>query len=236
MKDRPEKNNTFSEIPNRSIDSENDPHSRSNSSDESRLSKISLKTNSPNRQNGVNRHSDRIGYVCDSSTSESQIEGSKRGKSADHDRNKEENKKTPLDYLVEQAQREQRKMEEVAEMEGRMDRMEREKKYHNLKLQEKILNEEIERLDECSPDRNDLFQSQTEGDVKMYLCPKRDCGKTFPSLSRVRRHYIVHTGEKPYKCLNTDCRKTFSRKDNMLQHYRNHCYLSRKTKFKEFEL
>lgn len=60
-------------------------------------------------------------------------------------------------------------------------------------------------------------------DCKMYICPWNGCDKTFPSLSRIKRHYIIHTDIKPFKCLNPGCDRRFSRKDNMLQHYRVHC-------------
>jgi hypothetical protein len=72
-----------------------------------------------------------------------------------------------------------------------------------------------------------LFRIVDIDGKKEYSCPEKNCGKSFPSLSRIKRHYIVHTGVKPYKCLNPRCQKSFSRKDNMLQHYRSHCSLSK---------
>lgn len=59
--------------------------------------------------------------------------------------------------------------------------------------------------------------------TKKYKCPHPDCDKEFPSLSRIKRHFIIHTDIKPFKCENPECDKTFSRKDNMLQHSRVHC-------------
>jgi len=59
--------------------------------------------------------------------------------------------------------------------------------------------------------------------TKMFNCPWEDCDKAFPSLSRIKRHYIIHTDIKPFKCLNPGCDRRFSRKDNMLQHCRVHC-------------
>lgn len=56
-----------------------------------------------------------------------------------------------------------------------------------------------------------------------YMCPDPSCSKEFPSLSRIKRHFIIHTNIKPFKCQNKECDRTFSRKDNMLQHYRVHC-------------
>lgn len=66
-----------------------------------------------------------------------------------------------------------------------------------------------------------LFQLNEE--TKKFKCPHPDCDKEFPSLSRIKRHFIIHTDIKPFKCENPGCNKTFSRKDNMLQHYRVHC-------------
>ncbi|KAI4291641.1 hypothetical protein PAPHI01_0915 [Pancytospora philotis] len=63
------------------------------------------------------------------------------------------------------------------------------------------------------------FNAETE----KYMCPAEGCAKEFPSLSRIKRHFIIHTNIKPFKCRNKDCDRTFSRKDNMLQHYRVHC-------------
>lgn len=76
-------------------------------------------------------------------------------------------------------------------------------------------------------DLNDqIFMTiETSGGYE-YICPKKGCGKTFPSLSRIKRHYIIHTGAKPFVCLNSQCPKRFSRKDNMLQHYKTHCKFS----------
>ncbi|KAM0681325.1 transcriptional repressor [Glugoides intestinalis] len=65
--------------------------------------------------------------------------------------------------------------------------------------------------------------------TKMYNCPWKGCDKVFPSLSRIKRHYIIHTDIKPFKCLNLACNRRFSRKDNMLQHYRVHCPFANQT-------
>lgn len=74
-----------------------------------------------------------------------------------------------------------------------------------------------------------MFNSMTVDNKKIFLCPLESCKKNFPSLSRAKRHYIVHTGEKPFRCYNEKCHKTFSRKDNMLQHWRAHCAASKES-------
>ncbi|KAI5191753.1 hypothetical protein NEMIN01_1644 [Nematocida minor] len=67
------------------------------------------------------------------------------------------------------------------------------------------------------------FPCIVTGNKKIYRCTFHGCSKEFPSLSRMRRHYIIHTGAKPFKCLSAKCNKSFSRRDNMIQHYKGHC-------------
>lgn len=72
-------------------------------------------------------------------------------------------------------------------------------------------------------EEDENFPYTFEKGERVYSCPQQQCPKTFPSLSRIRRHYIIHTGFKPYTCMSIGCGKSFSRKDNMLQHFKNHC-------------
>ncbi|KAI5180925.1 hypothetical protein NEOKW01_1166 [Nematocida sp. AWRm80] len=67
------------------------------------------------------------------------------------------------------------------------------------------------------------------GGKRVFKCIFTGCSKVFPSLSRMRRHYIIHTGVKPFKCLNSKCHKSFSRRDNMIQHYKGHCMHTKST-------
>lgn len=147
----------------------------------------------------------------------------------------EQSKKTPLDYLIEEAQLEQRKMSRVESYEKEKTMRNKKETFNKLKLQEEVLDEQLSQIEEFQKADDSIFIVRIENGVRMYFCPQKNCKKKFPSLSRVKRHYIVHTGEKPYKCLNKSCQKTFSRKDNMLQHYRNHCFISKKSKFREFD-
>lgn len=71
-----------------------------------------------------------------------------------------------------------------------------------------------------------FFETVQKNGIFMYICPEADCKKMFPSLSRIKRHYIIHTGVKPFKCVSPRCPKRFSRKDNMLQHHKTHCKFS----------
>ncbi|ORD99907.1 Z561 [Hepatospora eriocheir] len=71
-------------------------------------------------------------------------------------------------------------------------------------------------------DFNDNIFSNTFNGQE-YVCPVEICKKPFPTMGRMKRHYITHTDIKPFKCRNRGCDRRFSRKDNMLQHYRMHC-------------
>ncbi|XP_069494628.1 zinc finger protein 770 [Ambystoma mexicanum] len=46
------------------------------------------------------------------------------------------------------------------------------------------------------------------------------CEKIFPSLSKLRRHYLTHTGQRPFEC--TMCEKTFRQSAHLKRHQVTH--------------
>ncbi|XP_075704602.1 uncharacterized protein LOC142709515 [Rhinoderma darwinii] len=50
--------------------------------------------------------------------------------------------------------------------------------------------------------------------------PCLECGKTFPSKDRLKRHRQSHTNERPFKCL--ECGETYKRKAHLQRHQLGH--------------
>lgn len=55
---------------------------------------------------------------------------------------------------------------------------------------------------------------------RMFICQVQGCNKRFLDNSKLKRHQLVHTGEKPYKC--DVCNKRFSLDFNLRTHLRTH--------------
>lgn len=85
------------------------------------------------------------------------------------------------------------------------------------------LSNEEEAIESFADFPDSMFASKTKNNTRVFCCANKECEVELPSLSRIKRHYLVHTSLKPFKCLNQKCDKRFSRKDNMLQHFRTHC-------------
>ena len=69
-------------------------------------------------------------------------------------------------------------------------------------------------------DRASLKKHYTVHGDKLFQCPHKDCGKRFLDNAKLKRHMLVHTGEKPYKC--HICGKRFSLDFNLKTHMRIH--------------
>ncbi|KAJ1722101.1 hypothetical protein LPJ53_003433, partial [Coemansia erecta] len=68
---------------------------------------------------------------------------------------------------------------------------------------------------------------EDEDELRRYVCEYAGCTKQFKRQEHLKRHFRVHTGERPYKCPAPDCNKVFARMDNLNQHIRTH--VNRKT-------
>ncbi|OBS57566.1 hypothetical protein A6R68_11311 [Neotoma lepida] len=55
---------------------------------------------------------------------------------------------------------------------------------------------------------------------RQHVCA--ECGKAFAERSKLKRHFLVHSGEKPFQCTFEGCGKRFSLDFNLRTHIRIH--------------
>ncbi|KAH8551306.1 hypothetical protein BGW37DRAFT_407886, partial [Umbelopsis sp. PMI_123] len=65
-------------------------------------------------------------------------------------------------------------------------------------------------------------QSKRKTTGNRHVCKYPYCGWSFKRYEHLKRHMLVHTGERPHVCNYPGCGKSFSRSDNFAAHYRTH--------------
>lgn len=69
---------------------------------------------------------------------------------------------------------------------------------------------------------DELFEVQSKGKQKSFMCKFPDCGKVFRYKSEIIRHIATHSEIRPFTCEHPGCNKSFKRRDALENHFRTH--------------
>ncbi|CAA2956327.1 uncharacterized zinc finger At4g06634 [Olea europaea subsp. europaea] len=59
---------------------------------------------------------------------------------------------------------------------------------------------------------------------RQYVCHYDNCGKKFLDSSKLKRHFLIHTGERHFVCPHEGCGKAFSLDFNPRSHMKTHSH------------
>ena len=91
------------------------------------------------------------------------------------------------------------------------------------KSTEEVQKCDIDACDQESPESICRKRQQSADNERKCTCQVENCGRRFPDITKLHRHMLIHTGEKPFRC--EICRKCFSLDFNLKSHLLIHAGL-----------